>query len=271
MIAINEAIMANMPVQPVTKDLESARREGAMALFGEKYGDEVRTVTVGDLDDRYSYELCGGTHVSRTAEIGSFVITSEGSAAAGIRRIEAVTGLGAAYLIKERLRILRQSATLANTTVQELPERIHALQDELHTAQRLTSQLRRAITENEYRVLLTRMEQVGDVPVLAAAIPNATVDNLREMADRFRDQYRSGVVALGTVIDNRPQMIVAVTDDLVKRGVHAGNLIKVVAGMVGGGGGGRPNMAQAGGKDAAKLPEALARVPGLVRDSLNQT
>lgn len=268
-LAINEAILANMPVQPVVKDLETARKEGAMALFGEKYGDEVRTITVGDPADRYSYELCGGTHVGYTTEIGSFLITSEGSAAAGIRRIDAVTGMGAARLIKERMQVLRQSAALANTTVTDLPDRIKALQTELHDMQRKSNQLQRTLAQNEFKMLAGKREMVAGVPVVAAAIPNATLDNLREMADQFRDRNKSGVVALGTIVNGRPQMIVGVTEDLVKRGVHAGKMIKVVAGMVGGGGGGRPNMAQAGGKDPSKLPEALAQVPSLVEKALS--
>ncbi|MBN2472267.1 MAG: alanine--tRNA ligase [Anaerolineae bacterium] len=268
MVAINRAILANYPVQPVTKALEAARKEGAMALFGEKYGDEVRTITVGDPARRFSYELCGGTHVSQTTEIGAFLITSEGSAAAGIRRIDAATGLGAVELIKDRMRVLRHAAALANTTPHDLPDRIHALQEELHQARHEAEQLRRAMAQGEFETLLDRTENVEGVPVLAAALHDVTLDNLRELADRFRDRNKSGVVALGTAINDRPQLIIAVTDDLVKRGVHAGNLIKVVAGMVGGGGGGRPNMAQAGGKDASKLPEALARVPALVKESL---
>ena len=268
-VAINRAILDNMAVQSVTKDLETARKEGAMALFGEKYADEVRTITVGDKAERFSYELCGGTHVNQTTEIGSFVITSEGSAAAGIRRIDAVTGLGAADLVKDRMRILRHSAALANATPQDLPDRIHALQEELQQARREVGQLRRVMAQSEFEALLNRTTLVEDVPVLAAVLHDVTLDNLRELADRFRDRNKSGVVALGTAIDGHPQLIVAVTDDLVKRGVHAGNLIKVVAGMVGGGGGGRPNMAQAGGKDASKLPEALARVPALVQEALS--
>ncbi len=269
MQAINEAIMRNMPVLPVVKDLESARKEGAMALFGEKYGDEVRTITVGDPDNRYSYELCGGAHVSSTAEIGPFVIVSEGSAAAGIRRIEAVTGLGAARLIKDRLSILRDAAALANTTVTELPERIRALQTELQTSKRESNNLRKTMARYEFDAVLASVQKINDVPVLAAHIQGATADDLRELSDTFRDRNKSGVVVLATTVKDRPQIIVAVTDDLTKRGVHAGKLIKEIASVVGGGGGGRPTMAQAGGKDATRINEALARVPDLVRSVLS--
>jgi len=265
---VNETIMANLPVIAITKPLETARKEGAMALFGEKYGDEVRTITVGDPDDRFSYELCGGTHVTRTAEIGVFIITGEGSAAAGIRRIDAVTGLGAAALMTERLRLLREAAATINTPVQELPERIHALQEELHSARREVSQLRREMVRYEFADLLAKAQRIGGATVLAAAIKGATLDNLRELADQFRDRNRSGVVALGTIVDGRPQLIVAVTEDLTTRGLHAGKLIKEIAEVVGGSGGGRPTMAQAGGKKADKLEQALARLSDLVEQAL---
>ncbi len=267
-MAINEAILANLAVTSVTKAFDTARGEGAMALFGEKYGDVVRTITVGDPADRFSYELCGGTHVDQTAEIGPFVITSEGSAAAGIRRIEAVTGLGAANLMMDRLRTLQETAALVGTTVRDLPERIQAMQAELQANKRQTHELRRTMAFQEFEGLLAKVERIDDIPVLAASVRGAEIDTLREMADRFRDRNQSGIVALGTVVKDRPQLIVAVTEDLVARGLHAGKLIGQVAKMVGGGGGGRPTMAQAGGKDASKLEEALAQVPDLVRQAL---
>ena len=267
-LGVNAAILKAMSVATVVKDLETARREGAMALFGEKYGEEVRTLTVGDPAERFSYELCGGTHVTNTAQIGAFAITAEGSAAAGIRRIEAVTGMGAARLLVDSVQALDQAATLIGATPRDLPRRLHALQGELQAARKQAADLRRDLAVTEFEGLLARVQQVEDVPVLAAVVKDANVDTLRELADRFRDRNKSGVVALGTVIDDRPQLIIAVTEDLVKRGLHAGKLIGEVARMVGGGGGGRPVMAQAGGKDAAKLPEALAQVPDLVRRAL---
>ncbi|GAB4570223.1 MAG: alanine--tRNA ligase [Anaerolineae bacterium] len=267
-LAVNEAIVANYRVLPVVKNLETARKEGAMALFGEKYSEEVRTITVGDEHDRFSYELCGGTHVNQTAEIGSFVITSEGSAAAGIRRIDAVTGMGAVRLVADYQRVLRNTTAQVNGTIPELPERVHALLDDLRRARHEIEQLRRTMAQNQFRAQLENTQMIAGVPVLAAVIPDVTVDNLREMADQFRDKYRTGVIALGTVVADRPQMIIAVTDDLVKRGLHAGKLIKEVAAVVGGGGGGRPNLAQAGGKDAARLPEAMQRFTALVEEAL---
>ncbi|MFC1960220.1 alanine--tRNA ligase [Chloroflexota bacterium] len=267
-MAVNEAIMANMPVTPVTKDLDTARQEGATALFGEKYGDEVRTITVGLPENRYSYELCGGTHVNNTAEIGAFIIRSEGSAAAGIRRIEAVTGLRAIREMLDYIGTLHDAADTMGTTLLELPQRIRALNEELQVAHREATELRRNIVQNEFDTLQARVEKIEGVPVLAAHIEGASMDNLREAADKFRERNPSGVVALGTVNNDRPQIIIAVTEDLTKRGLHAGKMIKEVAGKVGGGGGGRPTLAQAGGNDASKLDEALEHVAELVRRDL---
>ena len=268
-IGVNKAILENLPVLAVQKDLQTARKEGAMALFGEKYGEEVRTITVGEPSHRFSYELCGGTHVSQTAEIGAFFITSEGSVAAGIRRIEAVTGMGAVELGLQYRRLLQKASALAGSTFDALPERIRHLQEEAQTARRQIQTLRRQMARQEFEALLEQVTQVEDVPVLTAHVDAASPDALREMTDWFRDRYKSGVVALGTVVNNRPQLVFAVTEDLTKRGIHAGKLIGQVARMVGGGGGGRPTMAQAGGKDASKLDEALAQVPALIRNALN--
>ncbi len=267
-LGVNRAILENMAVVAVEKSLQTARREGAMALFGEKYGETVRTITVGDPQDRFSYELCGGTHVDETAQIGAFVIVSEGSVSAGVRRIEAVTGLGAIDLIIRSQHTLGQAIALLGGSADALPERIHSLQEEIQAARREIAQLRRDMARYEFKALLGNVQTVNGVPVLAAHVGETTPETLREMTDWFRDQHRSGIVALGTVIKDRPQLVVAVTDDLIKRGLHAGKLIGKVAQAVGGGGGGRPNLAQAGGKDASKLDEALALVPNLVREAL---
>lgn len=267
-MAVNQAIMANLPVMPVVKDLDTARQEGAMALFGEKYGDDVRTITIGQPDERYSYELCGGAHVNTTAEIGAFIIRSEGSTAAGIRRIEAVTGMQAIREVQTFIETLHDSAALLGTTMLDLPQRVRGLTAELQAARKEVADLRRDIVQHEFDSLQARVEKIEDVAVLAAHIEGASMDNLREAADKFRDRNKSGVVALGTINNDRPQIIIAVTDDLTKRGLHAGKLIKEVAGVVGGGGGGRPTMAQAGGSDASKLDEALEQVADLVRRDL---
>ncbi|HZW03180.1 MAG TPA: alanine--tRNA ligase, partial [Anaerolineaceae bacterium] len=266
---VNRRILDSYPLTITYKPLQKAIAEGAMALFGEKYGETVRTVTIGDdVEGVYSYELCGGTHVSETGDIGLFLITSEGSAAAGIRRIEAVTGRKAYELVQRRFRTLKQAAAILELPMDQVPDRIEALQEELsrksHQIERM--RLEQAAVELEQRMNSPVM--VGDVPVVTAVIPNADSDTLRQMTDRFRNKYSSGVVVVGSVWNDRPMMIAAVTDDLIKRGLSAGDLVKRAAQVVGGSGGGRPNLAQAGGKDAEKLPEALATVEGWVREKL---
>ena len=261
---VNELIMANYPVRAEEKALEQARQEGAMALFGEKYGDQVRTIVIADNGSRYSYELCGGVHVTETADIGLMVIVSEGSVSAGIRRVEALTGRAARAYIQDQLNTLNQIAQQLGTTPEHAAERIEALQEELAAARKEAASLRREIARSSFDHLMDNMEQLDGVPALIAQVEDVTMDNLREMADWFRNKVDSGVLVLGTVADNRPQLLVAVTDDLTKKGLHAGNLIKEIAAKVGGGGGGRPNMAQAGGKDAAQLPSALDHARQLI-------
>jgi alanyl-tRNA synthetase len=242
--------------------------EGAMALFGEKYGETVRTITIGGADP-FSYELCGGTHVDETGDIGIFLIISEGSAAAGIRRIESVTGLGAYELVQQRFRTLKQSASLLTAAPDELTVKAQGLLDELDQSRKQIAALRRDLAANEFVRNLQDVPTVKGTPVLTTILSGADADTLRLMADRFRQLYPSGVVVLGAVgEDERPLVVAAVSEDLVKRGLHAGELVKFVAGPLGGGGGGRPTLAQAGGKDAGKLAAALASVPGWVEEKL---
>jgi len=268
---INAAIAANMPVIIAEKSLEEARREGAMALFGEKYGERVRTVLIdgpGLMNGKYSYELCGGTHVPSTAVISSFIITAEGSVAQGTRRIEALTGAAAQQYIARQMDTLRQAALKLGTTPEGVLLRIDALQAELAEARRESARLRSQLAKMVFDTLLAKTEKIGGVNVLVAQVGTASPETLREMTDWFRDRMKSGVVVFGALSsDEKPQLIAAVTDDLTKR-VHAGNLIKQIAPIVGGGGGGRPNMAQAGGKEAGKLSEALSAARKLVFEAL---
>jgi alanyl-tRNA synthetase len=266
---INEAILANMPVKAVWKDLDSAKSEGAMALFGEKYGERVRTINIMEDDKtRYSYELCGGNHVEETGVIGQFVIVSEGSVAQGIRRVEALTGHGAEDYVRRSLGQLRDTAALLGTTPDALRTRIGALQDDLKAEQQENARLRRRIARFEFEDLLNTVQQHGETAVLVARVNPTTTDTLREMCDWFRDKFKSGVVVLGTVADSgKPQLIAAATADLKKR-IHAGEIIKASAQIVGGGGGGRPDMAQAGGKDPEKLDEALRHAADLIHQAL---
>ena len=265
----NEAILANMPVLAVWKDLETARAEGAMALFGEKYGERVRTINIMQSEtDRFSYELCGGTHVEQTGVIGPFVIVSEGSIAQGIRRIEALTGRGAEAYIRRSLHHLKQIAARLGTTPDAVEARVQALQSELKAQQSENARLRRQLARYEFEALLHSVETIGDASVLVAPISPTSPDTLREMTDWFRDRVASGVIVLGMVGDGgKPQLIAAVTKDLTPR-IQAGAIIKSIAATIGGGGGGRPDMAQAGGKHAERLPEALQQASALIREKL---
>ena len=267
---VNDIILANYVVKAQEKSLTEARQEGAMALFGEKYDDTVRTISVVDNGSRYSYELCGGVHVNETAEIGQMILVSEGSVSAGIRRVEALTGRGANDYVQKNLGQLNQVAQRLGTTPEDTSERLSALQDELADSKKEVANLRREIARYNFNHLVENMDQVNNVPILIAQVEDVTMDNLREMSDWFRNKVDSGVLVLGTVVDNRPQLMVSVTDDLTKQGLHAGNLIKTLANKVGGGGGGRPNMAQAGGKDASELPAALDSARQLIAESYQQ-
>jgi alanyl-tRNA synthetase len=264
---VNQHILANYKLNIQQKSLQEAMREGAMALFGEKYSEQVRTITIGG-GDPFSYELCGGTHVDETGDIGVFLITSEGSAAAGIRRIEGVTGRKAYELVQRRFRILKETAGLLAVSPDEVPQKVSSMLNQLNAEQKQLAAMRREMAKHEFDLSLAEPPLVKDVPVLATVLAGADADTLRQMADRFRQRHSSGVAVLGSVADGRPLLIAAVTEDLVQRGLHAGELVKFVAGPLGGGGGGKPTLAQAGGKDASRLEEVLASVPGWVAERL---
>lgn len=264
---VNQKILENYGLVFVSKSLSQAISEGAMALFGEKYGETVRTVTIGEKEP-VSYELCGGTHVRETGDIGLFLITSEGSAAAGVRRIEAVTGRAAYELTQRRFRWLKQTSGMLSSSMEEVPEKTRVLMEELERTRKQGAQLRQDMVALEFKNHLENVPLINGVPVLSVLLPNADMDSLRQMADRFRQKYPSGVVVMGTVIDGRPSLIAAVTEDLVKRGLSAGDLVKTIAVEIGGSGGGRPMLAQAGGKDPEKLPQALEKVAGYVKSNL---
>lgn len=254
---VNGAILQNHKLTIKQKPLKQAISEGAMALFGEKYGETVRTITIGDDDEVFSYELCGGTHVDETGDIGVFLITSEGSAAAGIRRIEAVTGRAAYEIIQKRFRELKKSANLVNAPVDDLADRIIELQDELAEVKKELSKSSQNKTLMEFNQRLEEVRDIHGIPVLVCQLSNADIDTLRLMTDRFREKHKSGIVVLGSNKEERPIIIAAVTDDLNKRGLHAGELVRSIAPLIGGSGGGRPNMGQAGGKDPSGLVKAL--------------
>ena len=262
---VNEAVAADMPVVKQVKSLDEAKKEGAMALFGEKYGEIVRTISIvaesgaSDSAPKYSYELCGGTHLDRTSDIGSFLILSEGSAAAGIRRIEAVTGRGAYDLVHKRFRTLKQTAGALKTSLEEVPTKVESLQEEVSELKKELANLRAQSALATFQSLLANVQAVKEVHVLAAEIPNADADTLRSLADKFREKHpKQGALLLvsGSVV------IAAVTEDLVKRGLKAGDLIT----GVGGKGGGRPNLAQ--GSLSGDVPAALSKLGKVVEDKL---
>jgi alanyl-tRNA synthetase len=255
---INDIILQNYPVKSTTKSLQQAKNEGAMALFGEKYGDTVRTVIIENGTRRYSYELCGGTHLKETSEIGAFVFTNEGSVSAGVRRIEALTGHEAVKYIQSQLDLLHTIAGNLGTTPDKALKRIDALQDELSSTRKKVDELQRKLAKYSFDDMMGNMETINGKRALIAQLDGVPGETLREMADWFRNKVNEkGVLVLGSDIDGKPMLLVALTDDLVKSGLKAGEIIKPIAEIVGGGGGGRPNMAQAGGKDSSKLPQAL--------------
>ncbi|MBI4730795.1 MAG: hypothetical protein HY781_01460 [Chloroflexi bacterium] len=259
---VNEAIAADMPVSPKSKAREQAIAEGAMALFGEKYGETVRTITIGE---HHSYELCGGTHLERTSDVGAFLILSESSAAAGIRRIEAVTGRGAYELIAKRFKALKQAAASLKSAVDEVPARVDALQDELTATRKHVAILISDMALSTFGSRLEAVEIVNGINLLSMELPGADKDTLSQLADRFREKYpENGVCVIGAANGEQAIVMAAVTHDLVKKGIKAGDLVGHVSRQLGAGGGGAPHLAFGGGKDAAKLPEALASVKAWV-------
>ena len=265
---VNAAILADYPVEAAQEGYAEAVAEGAMALFGEKYGDVVRVIKIGMEEDEFSRELCGGTHVESTGQIGMFRILSESSVAAGVRRIEAVTGTEAQQLVQERLNVLDEAAAYLSCAPEQVGRKVLALLDDAQQLRREIDRLNRELARHNFASILDRAQSVEGVSVLSAQVDAPNAETLREMCDWFRDRMGSGVVVLGTVISGRPSLVASVTSDLVNRGVHAGRLIKEVAGAVGGGGGGKPTMAHAGCRDPDRLDDALARVPDLVRGAL---
>ncbi|MCY4093001.1 MAG: alanine--tRNA ligase [Caldilineaceae bacterium] len=266
--AANGAVLANYAVQDRWTDFDRAVSEGALAFFEEKYGDTVRVISIGDSEETVSQELCGGTHVGTTGEIGPFVITGEGSSAAGVRRIEAVTGRKAQALLAERLAALGQVASSLRVQPEQAADAVQRLQDQNRQLERQVERMRGEAARQQSESLLGHAVRLDGLSILAEQVEASDVDTLRQMTDWFRDRLGSSVVVLGSVINEKPMLVAAATDDAIEKGIHAGNLVRDAARIVGGGGGGRPNMAQAGGRHADKLPEALGQVAGWVEEKL---
>ena len=260
---VNEKIRHNLRVYDEDIPYKKAIEEGAIALFDEKYGDVVRVVEIGETI--VSAELCGGTHVAFTGGIGFFHIISESSIGAGLRRIEAVTGRGAEAYINQRLSDLQEIAQSVEASLDEVKDKVSKhLIAELDKLEKQVLALERELAKKTAESLLAQAEVINGVTVLAARVPSLPMPSLREMSDLLRDRLKSAVVVLGTVYEDKPAFLAAVTPDLVARGYDAGKIVKQVAKVTGGSGGGKPSLAQAGGKDKKKLDEALKLVKSLI-------
>jgi len=259
---VNQHIRNNLKVYDEEIPYQQAIEAGAIALFDEKYGDVVRVIRVGQ--PAVSTELCGGTHVSYTGEIGFFHLLGESSIGAGIRRIEAATGRGAEELVEKHFSNLERAAKYLETEPDEVLDKTRSLIDELDAERKRALSLEKELARREAEFLVAKAEVVNGVNLLSARVSPCRQEVLREMADIIRDKLKSAVVVLGTVYQDRPSFIAAVTPDLVERGYDAGKIVKEVAAVTGGGGGGKARLAQAGGKNKGKLDEALQLVRGLI-------
>jgi alanyl-tRNA synthetase len=264
---VNENIRRDLPLSSRVVGYSQAMAEGALAFFGEKYTDEVRVVEIKSPDSpaRVSMELCGGTHVRSTGEIGFFHITSERSIGSGMRRIEGVTGKGAEALIAERFAVLDAAADQLEVSPSEVGEKLTSFIAELNAERKRARGLESRLLRETAESLLGEVKQIDGVNVLTARVSASNMELLREMGDWLKDKLGSAVIVLGIVQDGNPRFLSMITPDLVARGIHAGDIVKQVAQVTGGGGGGKAEMAQAGGKDRSKIDEALRLVPELVR------
>ncbi|MBF5039209.1 alanine--tRNA ligase [Methylophilus sp. 13] len=260
---VNAEILANAATQARLMDIESAQKTGAMMLFGEKYGDEVRVLDIGS-----SRELCGGTHVSRTGDIGLFKITSESGVAAGVRRVEATTGEGALKLVQSQQSLINQVAGELKAPAHEVPAKIAQVMDHVKSLEKELARLKSKLASSQGDDLATQALEVNGVKVLAAALDGADANALRETMDKLKDKLKSAVIVLASVAEGKVSLAAGVTADLTGK-VKAGELVNHVAGQVGGKGGGKPDMAMAGGTEPANLPQALASVKAWAEAKLN--
>jgi alanyl-tRNA synthetase len=260
---VNAEVLANTDTLAKLMDIEAAQQTGAMMLFGEKYGDEVRVLDIGT-----SRELCGGTHVSRTGDIGLFKITAESGVAAGVRRIEATTGTGALKLVQAQQALINRVAGELKAPAQELPAKISQVLDNVRALEKELARLKSKLASAQGDDLLNQAQDIQGIKVLAANLEGADANTLRETMDKLKDKLKSAAIVLASVSDGKVSLAAGVTADLVGK-LKAGELVNHVAGQVGGKGGGKPDMAMAGGTDASQLPQALASVPEWVKQKLN--
>ena len=251
---VNEKIAADLQVTTQIMSVEEAKKTGAMALFGEKYGDEVRVVSMGD----FSKELCGGTHVAHTGDIRAFKILAESGVAAGVRRIEAITGDHVIAYYAQLDKELAEIAALLKTTPAGITEKIEHLQKQVKELQGENESLKSKAAKEALGDVMDQVKEVSGVKLLATSVENVDMNGLRDLGDQLKEKIGEGVVVLASAKDGKVNLIAMATDAAMQKGAHAGNLIKGIAALVGGGGGGRPNMAQAGGKNPAGIGAAIA-------------
>ena len=262
---VNEQIAAGLPVKVENLPIEEARKTGAQALFGEKYGDVVRVVNMGD----YSIEFCGGTHVKNTNEIMAFKILSESGVAAGVRRIEALTSKGLIRYYDNLEKKLNEAAKVLKATPDNLSEKIAHLMAENKSLHSEVESLKSKLAQDAMGDVMDQVQEIKGVKLLAAAVDGVDMNGLRDLGDQLKEKLGDGVVVLASGNDGKVSLMVTATDAAMKQGAHAGNLIKAIAGLVGGGGGGRPNMAQAGGKNPAGIPDALKKAAEVLEAQLS--
>ena len=266
-LLVNEKIRQNARILRDEDTYQEAIRRGALAFFGDRYDERVRLVEIAN-GDTFSFEVCGGTHVDRTGEVGAVYVLGESSIGAGMRRIEAISGRAAERMVWDRFKREERVAQTLQTSPAEVEERVQSLMAELENLQREQEAMERRLSLQAAEGLLTQTQDVDGVTVLSARAAAASADSLREVGDYLRDKLGSGVVVLGAVVNDRPMLVSMVTRDLIEsRKLNASDIARGAARVVGGGGGGRPDVAQAGGRDASKLDDALAQVPDLVREA----
>mgnify|MGYP000963126550 CR=1 FL=1 len=261
---VNKEIQANLPVVTKIMSIDEAKKTGAMALFGEKYSENVRVVSMGD----FSIELCGGTHVANTGEIQAFKIVSEAGVASGVRRIEALTGQGVFAYYRNVEEQLAKAAALLKAGTHEVCDKIEHLQAEVKSLHSENEALKSKMAQGALGNVMDKVTEVKGVKLLAAALEGVDMNGLRDLGDQLKEKLGEGVVVLASANDGKVCLMATATDGAMKQGAHAGNLVKGIAQIVGGGGGGRPNMAQAGGKNPDKIPEAIAAVAGILEDQI---
>ncbi|MGI6556649.1 MAG: alanine--tRNA ligase [Pseudoramibacter sp.] len=263
---VNQAILKAMPVETFETEIDKAKEMGAMALFGEKYGHIVRVVKVGD----YSIELCGGTHLQNSAQAGMFKIISENGVAAGIRRIEATTGMNTYRWAEKVESVNAKASAMVKAAPDQLIDRIQEMEDQLKEKDREIASLKHQQADSEAGELLNKIQTIQGVKVLIAEVKAEDVNEMRDLSDMMKDRMGSGIVVFGKADTDKANLIATATKDIVKKGFHAGQLIKQIAKTVGGGGGGRPDMAQAGGKKPAALDQALAQAENIISEQISE-